>query len=644
MSTAPGQTASVRGSQEAAASPADVSEIGSGASAGATYPGAIASDAATARLLPVADNRRCLAWATGYARRRPGLLAAALGAMVVTAAMGLAAPLATGEIVQALVERRGRGAAIGPVIRLALAVLVGALAARAAGRLSARLVLPAVAELREDVLAAAVALPVDVAEAGGSGDLISRVCNDVDQITDAAQESLADFTSAALAICAAFIGLAALDWRFLLAALPAVPIQLWTLRWYLRSSRPVYAAGRIAEGRRTESLLGTFAALPTVRALRLGPARRAAAAQSSLDAVSYEIQATRLATRFYGRLNGAELIGLGTILATAAVLIHDGGTTVGAATSAALFFVGLFNPINTVLGVFDDLQQAGAGIARLLGVRDHAAVVVPASGRGAAADTDTATATADTDADADASLVIDEVSFRYGPPGGPGRPGTPEAVSGISIDIAPDRHVAVVGVSGSGKSTLAGLAAGLYTPGSGSVTIGGTPVAGRVALIAQQPHLFAGTVADNLRLAAPKADDAQISAALTATGALPWVSALPQGTDTLIGAGGHPLTGGQAQHLALARLLLLDPPFVILDEATAEGGSDAARSLDAAARAAIRDRGALIIAHRLSQVVAAAQIVVLADGRAVERGTHDELLAADGHYAHLWQAWSRHRT
>ncbi|WP_194923303.1 ABC transporter ATP-binding protein [Catenulispora pinisilvae] len=584
--------------------------------------------AATARLLPVADNRHCLAWATGHARRRPGLLAAALGAMVVTAAMGLAAPLATGEIVQALVERRGRGAAVGPVIGLALAVLVGALAARTAGRLSARLVLPAVAELREDVLAAAVALPVDVAEAGGSGDLISRVCNDVDQITEAAQESLADFTSAALAVCAAFIGLAALDWRFLLAALPAVPIQLWTLRWYLRSSRPVYAAGRIAEGRRTESLLGTFAALPTVRALRLGPARRAAAARSSLDAVSYEIQATRLATRFYGRLNGAELIGLGTILATAAVLIHDGGTTVGAATSAALFFVGLFNPINTVLGVFDDLQQAGAGIARLLGVRDHEAVPVPVpvprSDRAAAA--------------ADSSLIIDEVSFRYGPPG------TQEAVSGISIDVAPGRHVAVVGVSGSGKSTLAGLAAGLYTPGSGSVTIGGAPVAGRVALIAQQPHLFAGTVADNLRLAAPEADDARISAVLATTGALSWVSALPQGTETLIGAGGHPLTGGQAQHLALARLLLLDPPFVILDEATAEGGSDAARSLDEAARAATRDRGALIIAHRLSQVVAAAQIVVLADGRVVERGTHDELLAADGHYAHLWLAWSRHRS
>ena len=580
---------------------------------------------ADSRLLPVATGRQARAWATQLMRQHPALLAATLVAMAIAAAAGLAGPLATGEIVQALVTGRGRSAAIVPAAELCVAVLIGAVATRVAGTWLARLVLPGVADLREQVLAAAVVLPVDVAEAGGAGDLLSRVCGDVEQLTEAAQDALGSFVAAALAIGAAFVGLAALDWRFLLTALIAVPVQLWTLRWYLRASRPVYAAGRAADGRRTAALLGTFAALPTVRALRLGPARRAAIADRSLESSGYEIQATRLATRFFGRLNCAEFIGLGAILAMAGVLVRDGQATVGSATSAALFFAGLFGPINTVLGVFDDLQQAGAGLARLLGVRD--CVVVPTL------------AAPPSPRSSSAALTIDDVSFGYGPAP------SPDAVSGICLEIEPGQHVAVVGVSGSGKSTLAGLVAGLYQPRSGAITLDGTtPSNDRVALVAQQPHVFAGTVADNLRLAARTASDEELNEALVRSGAASWVGALPQGAETLVGAGGRSLTSGQAQHLALARLLLLDPDYVVLDEATAEGGSETARVLDKAARTAIDGRGALLIAHRLSQAAAADRIVVMRDGRVVEGGTHEGLVADGGAYALLWEAWARHQS
>ena len=579
------------------------------------------------RLLPVAMGRQARAWATHLVRQHPALLAATLVAMAIAAAAGLAGPLATGEIVQALVTGRGRNAAIVPAVELCAAVLVGAVATRVAGAWLARLVLPGVADLREQVLAAAVVLPVDVAEAGGAGDLLSRVCGDVEQLTEAAQDALGSFVAAALAIGAAFVGLAALDWRFLLAALIAVPVQLWTLRWYLRASRPVYAAGRAADGRRTAALLGTFAALPTVRALRLGPARRTAAADRSLESSGYEIQATRLATRFFGRLNCAEFIGLGAILAMAGMLVRDGQVTVGSATSAALFFAGLFGPINTVLGVFDDLQQAGAGLVRLLGVRDLPSPTFVPHNNSHSSPT---------------ALTIHDVSFSYGPTHSPSP--SPDAVRDISLRIEPGQHVAVVGVSGSGKSTLAGLVAGLYQPRSGTITVDGDPPPNdRIALVAQQPHVFAGTVADNLRLAAPAASADQLNEALTRSGAASWVGALPQGTETLVGAGGRPLTTGQAQHLALARLLLLNPDFVVLDEATAEGGSETARVLDEAARTAIDGRGALLIAHRLSQAATADRIVVMRDGRVVEGGTHEELVAAGGAYALLWDAWAQHQ-
>jgi ABC-type enterobactin transport system permease subunit len=213
----------------------------------------------------------------------------------------------------------------------------------------------------------------------------------------------------------------------------------------------------------------------------------------------------------------------------------------------------------------------------------------------------------------------------------------------LAAAVALPVDVAVVGISGSGKSTLAGLVAGLYQPRSGTITLDGVAASNdRVALIAQQPHVFSGTVADNLRLAASAASDAQLNEALARSGAATWVRALPQGIETLVGAGGRPLTTGQAQHLALARLLLLDPDFVVLDEATAEGGSETARILDEAARIAVDGRGALLIAHRLSQAAAADHIVVMRDGRVIERGTHEELVAGGGAYALLWEAWSRH--
>jgi ABC-type multidrug transport system fused ATPase/permease subunit len=266
--------------------------------------------------------------------------------------------------------------------------------------------------------------------------------------------------------------------------------------------------------------------------------------------------------------------------------------------------------VNQLLFVIDTLQSALASLNRMIGV-----VTIPEDG-----------CEPTTPAEAGTAVALRDVAFRYDD--------GPRVLDDITLDIPAGQHVAVVGASGAGKTTLAAVIAGIHRPDTGTVA---RPV--HTAVITQEIHVFAGILRENLTLAAPDATDRDIHAALDATGADGLLDLLPDGLDTVVGTGGHPLTDAQAQQLALARMLLADPELAILDEATAEAGSSHAELLEHAAEAALRGRTGLVIAHRLSQAARCDRIVVMDAGRIIETGTHSELVAAGGLYAVLWRAW-----
>ncbi|MFQ6145942.1 ABC transporter ATP-binding protein [Streptomyces seoulensis] len=577
-------------------------------------------------LLPTATPARTRAAVRELLRPHRALAVAGFGTMTLATAVGLLTQPLLGHIVDAVAEHRSPDALTWPVLALAGVALVQGLTTALGMSLVSRLGETALARLRELFVARALSLPLERLERAGSGDLNARVTRDVSRVADAVRGALPELARSGLSIVLTLGALALLDWRFLLAALAAVPVQAHTARWYVRNAVPLYAKERIAAGAQQQQLLDTIGGARTVRAHRLQEGHTRQVTERSRAAVELTMRGVRLVLRFYSRLHIAEYVGLTAVLVTGYWLVRSGSASIGTATAAALYFHSLFGPVNTALVLLDDAQSATAGLARLVGVVDEPAPDDGTEDRAAAVPGAPA-------------VTLTGVSHAYAP----GRP----VLDGVDLQVRPEERVALVGTTGAGKTTLAKLVAGLHRPTAGRVDVGGTEPDGSgrlVGLVTQEVHVFAGPLADDLRLARPDAGDEELREALAAVGALGWAEQLPDGLDTVVGDGGHRLTADRAQQLALARVLLADPPVVVLDEATAEAGSSGARLLDEAAERALRGRTALVVAHRLSQAAAADRVVVLDGGRVVEQGTHDELLAARGRYAALWRAWSDNRS
>jgi len=573
--------------------------------------------------LPIASTAEVRATAARLIRRHRGGLTVVLILHTLAAVSGLAGPWLIGRIID-LIRTDGVAGATIDVTALVLlaAVTAQALLIRFAQRQSMILGETVFAMLRQEFMHTVGQLPLSTVEQAGTGDLLSRTTNDIESVARTVRFGVPRILVASVTTMLTAAAAIAAGPLVAIAMFVGIPIILVITRWYLRRSGPGYRRQLASYARLGGIINETVDGARTIDALSLAPLQRRKIDAALAERRSAERYTLYLRSVWMPFTDFSFLLPVVAVLLWGAYLVSAGLTTIGAVAAIALYSMQLIGPVQELVGWMDEIQIGTTALARIIGI-DQVPPDRVAGDR----------------LPADERLSAEGVSYAY-------RPGH-DVLHGIDLDLEVGERLAIVGPSGSGKSTLARMLSGINAPTRGRVTVGGVRLVDlpveelrrHVALVTQEHHVFVGTIAENLRLAAPAASVAQLEDALGVVGALFWVRSMPEGLETAVGSGGVVLTPAQAQQLALARLVLLDPKTLVLDEATSLLDPRAARDLERGMSRLLEGRTVIAIAHRLHTAHDADRVAVVEDGRIVELGSHDELVEGRGEYAALWTSW-----
>jgi ATP-binding cassette subfamily B protein len=584
-------------------------------------------------------TKRILKFSGPYRRQ----LVAHLAVTVLSAVIAVATPLLAGEVVSVI----SRSGSASTVTSLALVIaglaLLDAAMSLMSSYLSFRIGEGLIYDLRTKMFEHLQRMGIASFVRTQTGALVSRINNDVVGAQQAFTSTLSGVVSNVIGLVVTAAVMFTLSWQVTVLALILLPVFLLPARAFvgrLRSMmRESYNLNASMSTITTERFNVSGALLVTLFGRPMDEKRSFAASASKVRDIG--IRSAMYSGAFFAALTLVATLAQALTYGVGGALALRGSLDAGSVVALALLLTRLYGPLTELSHVRLDIMRAVVAFNRVFEIIDLPPLIAEKP------DAEPLPAGA-------LSIVFDDVHFAYPsadqvslasleqisiPDHGPRQP----VLHGVSFRVEPGQLVALVGPSGAGKSTISQLVPRIYDVQSGAVLIGGVDVRearlqsvrDAIGVVSQDAHLFHETIRANLTYAKPGATEQQMIEALCAAQIWGMVTRLPEGLDTVVGDHGYRLSGGEKQRLAIARVLLKAPDIVILDEATAHLDSESESAVQQALGAALAGRTSLVIAHRLSTVVRADQILVLESGHIVQRGTHAQLIAAGGLYAKL---------
>lgn len=547
----------------------------------------------------------------------------ALTLIAIGAATQSIGPFLVGWSIDNLILRGNLPGLLGLLGLLALIYILGIWAIRGQILRVGWIMQRVLAQLRQDIFTKIQSLPVSFFDRSEAGDLMSRLLNDVNTVNQAFGQTIAQMLGNLFSLVGIIIAMLSINLQLGLLSNLVVPLMIFTTGLFSRWARARFRVTRKTIGELSANLEESIVSVREAQAFN----------RTQLNIVEFDllnaanrdanVQAVAITAAFLPSIDFLNTLATAVVLAYGGYLAVTGAATVGVVTAFLIYIQQFFRPIQILSQFYTQAQSAMAGLERIFMLLDEPSQLNDAPN-------------ATEMPSIQGEVMFEDVTFGYIP--------NHLVLKGVSLQAQPGQMIALVGPTGAGKSTIINLIPRFYDVSSGAVRIDRIDVRSvtqaslrqQVGIVLQDNILFSGTVAENIAFGCPQAIQADIEAAAQLANVHEFITSLPQGYTTQLGERGAPLSQGQRQLVSIARAVLINPQILILDEATSSIDTRTEALVQDAIARLLQDRTSFVIAHRLSTVVRADQVLVIQQGQIIEQGTHAELIAQQGVYANLY--------